>query len=175
MTHETTLTVPLLLQWCTKNHQNIKQAQMGGKKRCTSGKYHFTGTKLSQKDWSLVCVCGHVCECVPNGCATKKSKRASTQRLLISIWVEGVYSWLPWEDRNYALPEGRWQSEKKRDRWGGRVRARETFNEEKRNLERENQKVRILQGQEMEQGNTKTQKEKFYSRTGVCVCAHQSM
>lgn len=99
-------------------------------------KKHFISAKCPQKDWSLVCVCAcvSVCECVPNGCATQKSMRASTQRLLISIWVEVVHSWLPWEDRNYTLPEGRWQSEKKRDMDGVREPGQERHLMKKRNF-----------------------------------------
>lgn len=68
-------------------------------------------------------VCVYACVCLfvkfwPMGCAALKSRRGNIQRLLISIWVEDVHSWLPWEDRNYTLPEGRWQSGGKKDWWG---------------------------------------------------------
>lgn len=76
-----------------------------------------------------LCVCVWGGEFMPNGCAAQKSKRASTQRLLISIWVEGVHSWLSWEDRNYTLPEGRWQGEENREG--------QTVNDKKKLKERE--------------------------------------
>lgn len=92
----------------------------------TTSPAHSFHTKIEPLVCACACVCVPVCECVPNGCAAQKSKRASTQRLLISIWVEGVHSWLPWEDRNYTLPEGRRQSERKREIGGVGGSERET-------------------------------------------------
>lgn len=97
------------------------------------------GVRTQIESLACVCVCVPVCECVPNGCAAQKSKRASTQRLLISIWVEGVHSWLPWEDRNYTLPEGRRQSERKREIGWVRGSERETERRRETMSQRERQ------------------------------------